>query len=43
MKGSQRVAEAWICEKPTNGISEGKASDAVDGPGLKGSCKEIEA
>ena len=36
MKGSWRTAE-------NRGIGEGAGSVAVEGPGLKGSCKEIEA
>jgi hypothetical protein len=30
-------------QKPEKTIGEGAASVAVDGPGLKGSCKEAEA
>jgi hypothetical protein len=43
MKESWRAAKAWHCERPGKAICEGAASDAVDGLGLKGSCKEIEA
>jgi hypothetical protein len=43
MKGSWRAAEAQHCERLWKVISEGAASVSVDGPGLKGSCKEIEA
>jgi hypothetical protein len=43
MKGSWRAAEAWDCERPREATSESTASVAVDGPGLKGSCKEVEA
>ena len=43
MKGSWRAAQVWPCERPGKAIGEGIASFAVDGPGLKGSCKEVEA
>jgi hypothetical protein len=43
MKGSCRAAEARYCEKPEKAIGEGAASVAVEEPGLKGSCKEVEA
>jgi hypothetical protein len=43
MKGSWRAAEAWHCERPWKDIGEGTASVAIDGPGLKGSCKGAEA
>ena len=42
-KVSWIVAEAWHHERPGKAIGEGAASFAVDGPGLKGSCKEVEA
>jgi hypothetical protein len=42
-KGSWRAAEALHCERPWKAIGEGAASVAIDGPGLKGSCKEVEA
>jgi hypothetical protein len=42
MKGSCRAAEAQHCERPWKAISEGTTSVAIDGPGLKGSCKGIE-
>ena len=42
MKGSCRTYEAWHCERPGKAIGESAASVAVDGPGLKGSCKEVE-
>ena len=42
MKGSWTAAEAWLCERPGKTIGEG-ASVAVDGPGLKETCKEVEA
>ena len=41
-KESWRAAEAWHCEKPGKAIGEGAASVVVDGPRLKGSCKETE-
>ena len=43
MKGSRRAAEAQHCERPWKAIGEGAASVAIDGPGLKGSCKGVEA
>jgi hypothetical protein len=43
MKGSRRAAEARQCERPWKAIGEGAASVATDGPGLKGSCKGVEA
>ena len=43
MKGSHRAAEALYCERPWKAIGEGAASVAIDGPGLKGSCKGVEA
>jgi hypothetical protein len=43
MNGSWNAAETWHCERPSKAIGEGKISFAVDGPGLKGSCKEFEA
>jgi hypothetical protein len=43
MKGSRRAAEARHCERPWKAIDEGAASVAIDGPGLKGSCKRVEA
>ena len=42
MKGSRRAAEAWHYERPWKDIGEGAASVAIDGPGLKGSCKGFE-
>jgi hypothetical protein len=42
MKGSCREAEAWHCERPGKAIGEGAASVAVEGPGLKALCKEVE-
>ena len=43
MKGLCRAAEARHCERPRKAIGEGVASVAIDGPGLKGSCKGVEA
>ena len=43
MKGSCREAEAEHCEGPLEAIGEGAASVAIVGPGLKGSCKGVEA
>jgi recombinational DNA repair protein (RecF pathway) len=31
------------CGRPGEAIGEGAASVAVEGPGLKGSCREVEA
>jgi hypothetical protein len=42
MKRSCRAAEARHCERPWKVIGEGAASGAIDGPGLKGSCKGVE-
>ena len=38
-----RAAETWYCERSGKPIGESAALVAVDGPGLKGSCKEVEA
>ena len=44
MKGSGRAAEAQHCERPWKAIGEeGAASVVIEGPGLKGSCKGVEA
>jgi hypothetical protein len=43
MKGSERSAEVYLCERPGKAIGDSAASVEVDGPGLKGSCKKIEA
>ena len=43
MKRSRRVAEARHCERPWKVIGEGTAWVAINGPGLKGSCKGVEA
>jgi hypothetical protein len=37
------VIDAWHCERPEEAIGEGEDSVAVAGPGLKGSCREVEA
>ena len=41
MKGSRKTAEAQHFEK-WKASGEGAASVAIDGPGLKGSCKGVE-
>ena len=43
MKGSWRAAEAWQYKKPWKAIGEGAASVAINGTGLKGSCKRVVA
>jgi hypothetical protein len=43
MKGSRRAVEAQHYERPWKAIGEGAASVAIDGPGLKGLCKGVEA
>ena len=43
MKGSHRAAEVQHCERSSKVIGEGAASVAIDGSGLKGSCKGFEA
>jgi hypothetical protein len=43
MEESRRAAEAWHCERPCKAIGEGAVSVAIDGPGLKVSCKRVEA
>ena len=43
MKRSRKAAEAQHCERPRKAIGEGVASVAIDGPGLKGLCKGVEA
>jgi hypothetical protein len=43
MMGSRRAAEAQHCERPWKAIDESAASVAIDGPGLKRSCKRVEA
>ena len=40
--GSVKAAESWCCVRAGKSISEGVASVAIDGPGLKGSCKDVE-
>jgi hypothetical protein len=42
MKGSWRAAEAWHCKRPEEAIGKGVVSVAIEGPGLKGSCREVE-
>ena len=43
MKGSWRAAEAWHCEGAGKANGESATSAALDGPGLKVPCKEVEA
>ena len=43
MKELSRAAEAWHCERSWKAIGESPASVAIDGPGLKGSCRGVEA
>ena len=43
MKGTWNAAEAWHSEMPEEAIDEGLASMVIEGLGLKGSCKEVEA
>ena len=43
MKGSWRAAEAWYYKRPWEAIGEGAASVAINGTGLKGSCKRVVA
>ena len=40
---SWRADEARHCERPGKTIGVGAASVAIEVPGLKGSCKEVEA
>jgi hypothetical protein len=37
------AAKVWHCERPGEAIGKGAAPVAVEGPGLKGSCREVEA
>ena len=37
------MTETRHCERPRKDIGEGAASVAINGPGLKGSCKGVEA
>ena len=41
MKRSWSAAEDWCYERPGKTFDEGAASVAVEGPRLKGSCKEL--
>ena len=43
LKGSWRTAKVLHCERPWKATGESVASFAIDGPGLKGSCKEAES
>jgi hypothetical protein len=42
-KGSQRADDARHCERPWKAIGEDATSVTIDGPGLKGSFKGVEA
>jgi hypothetical protein len=42
LKHEGLAAVAWYFEKSGEATGEGTASVAVEGPGLKGSCKEVE-
>ena len=42
MKGLWNASESWPSEMPGKTTEGGAASVAVDGPRLKGSCKEVE-
>jgi hypothetical protein len=42
MRGSHRAAEARQCERPWKAIDEDAVLDAIDSPGLKGSCRVLE-
>ena len=37
------AADAWHCERPGEAIGEDEAPVAVEGPGMKRSCREVEA
>ena len=37
------AADAWLCERPGEATGGGAATVAVEGPGLEGSCREVEA
>jgi hypothetical protein len=43
IRGLWRVAEASYSERQGEATGEGAASVAVEGPGLKGSCRAVEA
>ena len=43
LKHEGAAPDAWHCERPGEAIGEGAASVAVEGPGMKGSCREVEA
>jgi hypothetical protein len=43
LKHEGAAPDAWHYERPGEAIGEGAASVAVEGPGLKGSYREIEA
>ena len=43
LKHEGLAADAWHCKRPEEATGEGAASVVVEGPGLKGSCREVEA
>lgn len=43
LKGSWRAAEARHCERPGEFVGEDTALAAVEDPGLKDACKEVES
>ena len=43
LKLERVAADAWHCERPGEAIGTGAASVATEGPGLKRSCREVEA
>jgi hypothetical protein len=43
LKHESVAADAWHCERPGEAIGEGAALVAVEGSGLKGSCRQAEA
>lgn len=42
MKGLWKAAKAWHSERPGEAVGKGAAPVAVEGPGLKGSRREVE-
>jgi hypothetical protein len=40
LKHEAIAADAWHCEREEAAIGEGAASAAVEGPGLKRSCRD---
>lgn len=43
MDGLWKATEAWYCKRSVEDIGKVAASVAAKGPGLKGSCKEVES